>query len=251
MERRHDVLSAFALAWALILTCSVLLAGAAAGEESSARIEFAESTFDFGTMYQNEEVTHTFTFRNVGDALLKIGKVKSSCGCTAAMPERRELPPGEETNLKVTFRSGSMRDRVVKHIYIDSNDPVEPRVTLTVQGKVKVEVEVSPRGVYVGRIEIGETVQRTVEVIPVDVPAFKILSTVVEDPAVKVGRPLPLEDKRPGYKLVIELGPLTEPGRISAKVKVRTDLPHTKEFQIPVYGKVIAATDVDQTPEKQ
>ncbi|MCJ7750445.1 MAG: hypothetical protein MUQ65_05055, partial [Armatimonadetes bacterium] len=80
---------------------------------------------------------------------------------------------------------------------------------------------------------------------------FKILSTSVDSPLVEVGRPLPLDDKRPGYKLVIELGPLKEPGRINAKVTVCTDLPHTKEFQIPVYGKVVAAEDVDQDSPQQ
>lgn len=258
MRKRRDAVSILALASALLLSAAFLLAAAPMGQageapadEPSARIEFTESTFDFGTMYQNEEVTHLFTFRNVGKALLKIGKVKSSCGCTAAMPEKRELAPGEQTNLKVTFRSGSMRDRIVKHVYIDSNDPVEPRVTLTVQGAVKVEVEVSPRGVYVGRIQVGETVQRTIEMTPVGVDTFKILSTSVDSPLVDVGRWFPLDDKRPGYKLVIALGPLKEPGRINAKVTVRTDLPHTKEFQIPIYGKVVSAEDVDQDSPQQ
>ena len=256
--RQHDAIAVLGLASALLLTAALLLAAAPMGlavaapaDEPSARIEFTETTFDFGAMYQNEEVTHLFTFRNVGSAPLKIGKVKSSCGCTAAMPEKRELPPGGQTNLKVTFRSGSMRDRIVKHIYIDSNDPVEPRITLTIRGEVKVEVDVSPRGVYVGKIQVGETVQRTIEVTPVGVDTFKILRTSVDSPLVEVGQPLPLDDKRPGYKLVIKLGPLKEPGRINAKVTVRTDLAHTKEFQIPVYGKVVAAENADQDSPQQ
>ncbi len=258
MRKQRDAVPVLILASALSLTAALLLAaapmgfaGAAPADEPSARIEFTETAFDFGAMYQNEEVTHLFTFRNVGKALLKIGKVKSSCGCTAAMPEKRELPPGGQTNLKVTFRSGSMRDRIVKHVYVDSNDPEEPRVTLTIRGEVKVEVEVSPRGVYVGKLQVGETVRRTIEVTPVGVDTFKILSTSADNPAVQVGRPLPLDDKRPGYKLVIELGPLKEPGRINAKVTVRTDLVHTKEFKIPVYGKVVAPEDVDQDSPQQ
>jgi len=258
LKKQRDAIPVLSLMIALLLAATLLLAAAPMGsastapaDEPSPRIEFAETTFDFGTMYQNEEVTHLFTFRNVGSALLKIGKVKSSCGCTAAMPEKRELPPGGQTNLRVTFRSGSMRDRIVKHVYVDSNDPVEPRVTLTVRGEVKVEVDVSPRGVYVGKIQVGETVRRTVEVTPVGVDKFKILGISVDNPAVEVGPPLPLDDKRPGYKLVIELGPLEKPGRINAKVTVRTDLPHTKEFKIPVYGKVVAPEDGHQDSPQQ
>lgn len=258
MEKQLDVscicsfMTASLLVLALLLTAASLgLAGAPASHEAQARIEFPELTFDFGTMYQNEEVTHLFTFRNIGRAPLEIGKVKSSCGCTAAMPEKRELAPGEETTLKVTFRSGTMRDRVVKHVYVDSNDPVEPRVTLTVQGAVKVEIELSPRGVYVGRLAVGEAVQRSVELTPVDVPGFRILGTTSNNPAARVISVLPLGDERPGYKLTIEVGPLQEPGRINAKVTVRTDLAHTKELQIPVYGKIVSAEDADKDSPQQ
>ncbi len=228
---------------ALLLVASIapLAAQATAADEVFARIEFEETIFDFGTMYQHEEVTHLFKFRNVGAAPLKIGKVKSTCGCTAAMPEKRELAPGEETNLKVTFRSGTFRDRVAKHVHVDSNDPVQPRVTLTIQGKVKVEIEVKPRGVYVGSLKVGESVQRLVEITPVDVTGFSILGLESDNPAVRVGAPRPLGEDRPGYKLAIDIGPVNEPGRLRAKVKVRTDLEHTKEFQISVYGKVAAA----------
>ena len=166
MRKRADAVSTLSLARVLLVTAVLLpaaaamgLAGEAPAGEPSPRIEFTEAAFDFGTMYQNEEVTHLFTFRNVGKALLKIGKVKSSCGCTAAMPEKRELGPGEKTNLKVTFRSGAMRDRVVKHVYIDSNDPVEPRVTLTIEGEVRVEVNADLEVVSEVRIDVIEQVE--------------------------------------------------------------------------------------------
>ena len=77
------------------------------------------------------------------------------------------------------------------------------------------------------------------------------VSVSADNPAVAVGRAVPLGDKRPGYKLVIALGPVKEPGRINAKVKVVTDLAHTKEFEIPVYGKVVASEDVEQNSQQQ
>ncbi len=232
---------------ALLLVPSIapLAAQAEAADELFARIEFEETIFDFGSMYQHQEVTHFFTFRNVGTAPLKIENVKSTCGCTAAMPEARELAPGQETKLKVTFRSGSFRDRVTKHVHVDSNDPVEPRVTLTIQGKVKVEVEVKPHGVYVGSLKAGESVERFVEITPVDVTGFRILGVESDNPAVHVRAPRPLGEGRRGYTLAITIGPIDEPGRLKAKIKVRTDLEHTKEFQIAVYGKIAAAKGDD------
>ncbi len=205
------------------------------------RIEFSEVVFDFGSVYQNAEVIHVFKFRNAGDAILKIENVKTTCGCTAAMPESRELAPGAESSIKVTFRSGSFHDRVTKHIDVDSNDPMQPRVTLTVQGIVKVEVELKPSGIYFGSsTKVGEKIERTIEITPVDVKSFKITDVTSDNPEVKVSKPQPLGDKRPGYRLVVTLGPFDRVGRVNGKLIVRTNLPHTKQITILVYGKVVS-----------
>ncbi|MBN1458407.1 MAG: DUF1573 domain-containing protein [Armatimonadetes bacterium] len=228
----------------IVLSCSLVFASGqvVAGESSSegtyARIQFSEKVYDFGTMYQNEEVTHAFAFQNIGTGLLKIEKVKSSCGCTAALPKKRELAPGEETTLNVTFKSGNMRDRVTKHIYIDTNDAVEPRATLNITATIRVEVEVSPSGVYVGSLEVGEKAERSIEIIPVSARSFRVLETSSNHAAVKVRKIVPPVKEGEPYKLMIELGPISEPGRVNAKVLVRTDLAHTPEISIPVYAKI-------------
>jgi hypothetical protein len=225
----------------VVLVATIPAAGAAAAQEGSGpRIEFDERLFDFRTMYQYQEVGHTFMFRNVGKETLKIEKVKSTCGCTAAVAAGKELAPGEESTLKVTYRSGSSRNRVVKRVYVSSNDPVEPRVTLTIEGEVLTEVNIVPRGVYAGTIKVGQAERRFVEITPESPQQFKILSVESNNSLVRVGDPIPLGEDRPGYKLPIDIGPITEPGRTRAKVKVRTDLEHTKEFEISVYAKTVA-----------
>jgi hypothetical protein len=240
---------------ALLALLSSLPTQRAAAEEAEAQlvphIEVSETTFDFGSMYQNEAVSHTFRIRNTGTATLKLEQVKSTCGCTAALPAQREIAPGGETDLKVTFQSGSMRDRIVKHVHIDSNDPAQPRVTLTITGQVKVEIEVSPRGIYIGKLGIGEVVERTVEITPVDVKSFRLLGATSDHPAVKVSKPAPLPDREPGYRLTITFGPLKEPGRVNAKVTVRTNLPHTKEFEILIYGRVSGPADEKQPSQPE
>jgi hypothetical protein len=234
------------LACALVLASGHVLAGESPKDATYARIQFVEKAYDFGTMYQNEEASHVFTFRNIGNDVLKIEKVKSSCGCTAALPQKRELDPGDETTMTVTFKSGSMRNRVTKRVHIDTNDAVEPRMTLTITATVKVEVEVSPSGVYVRNLGVGEIVQRDVEIAPVSVKSFRILQTSADHPAVIVKKILPPAKPEEPYKLTIQLGPISQPGRVSAKVLVRTDLPHTPEITIPVYGRI----DGGQQPEK-
>ena len=41
-------------------------------------IEFAETVHDFGTVVQNQELLHTFPFRNTGDDTLRIKNVRAT-----------------------------------------------------------------------------------------------------------------------------------------------------------------------------
>lgn len=102
------------------------------------RVVFKEKQWDFGKIKQGDVVTHEFVFRNEGTAPLKINRVTTSCGCTAALVSEKEIAPGKEGRLKVTFDSRGYSDKVIKYIYFDSNDPKTPQVELTITAEVEV-----------------------------------------------------------------------------------------------------------------
>ncbi len=95
-----------------------------------------QNEHDFGDIKQGEKVSHIFVLTNSGDDLLEITNVKASCGCTAARPEKNELAPGESTNLNVTFNSAGRFGKQKKLIRIESNDPDNPQVIVTIKGNV-------------------------------------------------------------------------------------------------------------------
>ena len=45
-------------------------------------IKFEHLEHDFGKVLQGEQVSHTFKFKNVGDAPLIISSIEKTCGCT-------------------------------------------------------------------------------------------------------------------------------------------------------------------------
>jgi hypothetical protein len=91
---------------------------------------------DFGDIKQGEKVSHVFVLTNSGGDLLTITNVKASCGCTAALPEKNELAPGESTNLNVTFNSAGRLGKQKKIIRIESSDPDNPQIIVTIKGNV-------------------------------------------------------------------------------------------------------------------
>ena len=106
------------------------------GQLLQPKLVLQQSSFDFGAIKQGETVSHTFVLTNSGGDLLKITNVQASCGCTAAVPEKSELAPGESTNLPVKFNSKGRMGNQVKTVKIFTNDPQAPEMTITISGNV-------------------------------------------------------------------------------------------------------------------
>jgi len=106
---------------------------------SGPKIVSQEKEYDFGTVVQGEKVKHNFVITNSGESKLIIDNVHASCGCTAALPEKKELMPGESTNIKVEFNSRGRSGEQVKYITIKSNDDSGPDYVLKLFGKVVKE----------------------------------------------------------------------------------------------------------------
>lgn len=102
----------------------------------SPKIFVPSDSFDFGNIPEGQTVIHNFIIVNTGGDVLKLGQVISSCGCTAAEPEKKELKPGESTTMKVEFNSVGRAGKQVKQISVSSNDPVTPRVKFVISGNV-------------------------------------------------------------------------------------------------------------------
>jgi uncharacterized cupredoxin-like copper-binding protein len=100
------------------------------------KLVIQQDEHDFGDIKQGEKVSHVFVLTNSGGDLLTISNVKASCGCTAALPEKNELAPGESTNLNVTFNSAGRLGKQRKIIRVESNDPDNPQVIVTIKGNV-------------------------------------------------------------------------------------------------------------------
>jgi hypothetical protein len=100
------------------------------------KISVLQPDHDFGDIKQGDKVSHNFTLTNSGGDLLKITDVRGSCGCTAAVPEKNELKPGESTQIKVEFNSQGRKGKQVKYVYIKTNDKENPELKLKISGNV-------------------------------------------------------------------------------------------------------------------
>ena len=106
--------------------------------DSGPSIYFLEDSWDFGEITPDELPTYIFKFENMGDEILIIKGTKVSCeSCIDPIISTRELDPGEVGEIKITVNSLDMIGRFTKRIYVESNDPVNPQVVITVSGFIK------------------------------------------------------------------------------------------------------------------
>jgi hypothetical protein len=146
-------------ATALLLFCCHAPAEDTAGQVPpvpAPRLEVSEDALDLGLLRANEVANGTVTLTNSGDDTLVISKVLSSCGCTAAVPGKKELAPGESTSLDVKYTAGSAAGKIQKTVTIQSNDLLSPATIVKVTAEVIARALASPKTLNFGSVQLGE-----------------------------------------------------------------------------------------------
>jgi len=178
-----------ALIWMLLLLVAPLAAAATIGPKA----QVPETTFDFGEIFEDRELTHTFVIKNIGDALLEIKDIDSDCACTAADSDRR-IPPGGQGRIKLTIAPYSVLRQFAKKTKVFFNDPDHPEVVLTMQGYGKPFIEIQPSHIIRFRGKPGEDLRDQVRFIshlpdPWEIKEFKTNIPQFIDVTVKAEEP--------------------------------------------------------------
>lgn len=104
---------------------------------AEARIQFAKSTHDFGTIQEKDgDVTTKFEFTNIGDSPLLVTRATATCGCTSPEYPKKPVRPGEKGEIVVTYHAKGRPGTFDKSIYVYTNDTKNEKTLLTITGNV-------------------------------------------------------------------------------------------------------------------
>lgn len=115
---------------------TVLLLLFAVSLYAKSTVKFDRLEHDFGMVQQETVVKATFTFKNTGNTLLVIERVKTSCGCTGTLLSSSELKPGEQGMLEISFDSGGYSGTIIRTITVLTNDPSHKEVKIHIKANV-------------------------------------------------------------------------------------------------------------------
>lgn len=101
----------------LFLFLSILTAGVAQAADHD--IEFAEQTYDFGTVKAyNGLVTHEYVFTNTTDVPVTVMSASASCGCTRPKYSNEPVLPGKTGVITVSFLPKGQKGYISKNVKV-------------------------------------------------------------------------------------------------------------------------------------
>jgi hypothetical protein len=141
--------------------------------------------------------------------------------------------------VKVTLTPKGNHEDILKRIIVVSNDPKQPRFTLTMKGKLLVDLRAEPGNLNLSDIKPGEQATLSFAVQITDPTTTKIESVTVEDQEHFEVRPLePEADGHPRYELRFR-GSKTV-GNFGTRVEVKSTAPSTPQLNVPVRAAVVS-----------
>jgi hypothetical protein len=198
----------------------LVLASTASTNASGARIQFATTTYDFGKVNGDEVVKYAYVFTNVGNALLEISNVQTSCGCTTAGDWSRKVEPRKTGSIPIEFNSHDFSGQVGKSITVACNDTSQPVVALQIQGNIWRAIDVTP--MYAILLVTVES--------PIKTTTLRIVNNVAQPltlSAPESGNPAfaaELKTNQPGreFELIVKTVPPLPAGNVSGVISLKT-----------------------------
>jgi hypothetical protein len=129
----------------------------AAAKASAPKIQFSETTFNFGKVQPTNALRHDFIVTNVGTALLEITAVQPGCGCTTAGAWDKQIEPGKTGKIPIQFNPANFAGPVSKAVTVTCNDPAQATHYLQIQATIWRPIDIQPQYVHFMPIDGEET----------------------------------------------------------------------------------------------
>jgi len=211
---------------------------------------------EFGSMIRDTRKSHTFIFKNVGNAPLALQKGETTCKCTFSELETGEVPPGGTVSVMLEWDGKSSTPMFSQSAEIITNDPERTVVRLSVEGVLEDAVRVLPETVVLSNLPGDVESVRTVRMfsaetdLELEVEEAIFLKEATAKYFTVETRPLDDSELRSGQRvtsaleLTIRIHPGLPTGKIDQVLKLRVNSPNRPELEIPIVGNVISDISV-------
>ncbi len=207
------------------------------------KIEMESHTYTFDRLAVGASDRHEFEIRNVGDAPLKLAVGPRTCKCTIGKLAAEEIAPGESAAVEMEWHPLAPSEMFSQTATIWTNDPLQPKLDLAVEGMVVPTFMTMPEGTWtVGMLSEGQSSSVTGHVLSMLTEDFEITSIETSAEYVTATeRPLTEEELKAsralsGYEVTCEVRPEMAVGQFNEQVIVKTNVEEAPEFKFQIQG---------------
>jgi hypothetical protein len=139
---------------------------AATRKDYSTCFKVADSSdYFFGRIHQYELAEHTFRLVNKCKDTIRIGNVKSGCGCTAAMLPDSVVVPGGEAKVAVRFQpSRGSAGKIGKPVSVYLWGEAQTIAVLRIFADIFSDISLNPETLELPQIQPGNEIERKFKV---------------------------------------------------------------------------------------
>lgn len=212
------------------------------------KVSVPELNFKFGSMALGGDQSHEFIFKNEGEGPLKLAKGPLMCKCTMPDVPDQEVKPGESMAIKLTWKPEEIAENFYKNAVIWTNDPENPRITLSIEGMVFEDPAFAPRVFILGDIpwdkdfestgHLGTVTYKDMEIESVESshPEFLSATWALEDagnfPRIEGAMQIPTKS----FAINLKVAPSGQVGPFAGWLKFKLKNSVATEHKIEVHG---------------
>jgi hypothetical protein len=112
---------------------------------------------DFGSYPANQRKKAVFKLVNQGDGILRILKIRKTCGCSDVKIDKTELKPGETGIITASIKANSITGAFHKKFYVQTDDSHRAFLGLSLTGNSVPLVKVQPKDkIHLGTLTAGK-----------------------------------------------------------------------------------------------
>lgn len=230
----------------------LLVAGtsATAQELNWAEKMFSELKHDFGVVARGADVRHQIVITNLYEEDIEITNVGTTCGCTAARPDRNRLKTHEKAYIEVKMNTEKFMRRKDSNVDVtvtfDGGSSKTVRIPITAY--IRSDVVLKPGNADFGSVEFGIGAKRTLDIAYAGRNDWNLRGVRNDNPHLKAEVvETSRGNGRVNYQLSVQLDPNTPLGSVQDRIYLLTDDANSPEVPVLVMAKV--EPDIVVTPE--
>lgn len=191
---------------------------------------------DVGDVVEGDNAEGEIKFVNIGAEQLKINNIRTSCGCTAAKPDKKVYLRGDTVAIHYTLKTRGFKGIVKKSIRIDLEGSEAKNISFTIQANVITKMKLIPDYLNLGQLPINPDTTITVyfEIQNDSDEPIKITKITQNREILKI---TPLNAEIPPHKsqlFRIEYQP-DQAGRQDTRITIDTNYDAKPRLYLPVF----------------